>query len=140
MGTRNLAASAPTYIVGALAVLTVVIAYGQGDPTYEPRGQRVDTIKEATYYEINATNDETDDNAFRNGRGGRIINRSGGAVTITFWECETRTGTYVVCEDVSSLAVSNNSSKEIPAALFGSRWLKAVLSSGTATLYVVSAE
>lgn len=66
---------------------------------------------------------------------GRIINRSGGAVTLTVHECDTHNGEYVLCDDVGTAgvlaAIADNESLDIPAALAGSLFLKFVAASGT---------
>mgnify|MGYP006908207156 CR=1 FL=1 len=71
-------------------------------------------------------------------RTGRILNRSGGAVTITVYECEEAQGTYVKCDDVGTAgalsAIDNNESLALPTALEGCNYLKFVASSGTPTV------
>ena len=73
-------------------------------------------------------------------RGTRIINESGGAVTFSVFEENPVTGVMVDCEDIADIVVADDSSKVIDTAIFASRQICLVLSSGTATLYYVTAE
>ena len=69
---------------------------------------------------------------------GRIINCSGGAVTLTIYECETFNGEYAKCDDVGTAgalaAIEDNETFEIPTKLAGCLFLKFVLSADTASV------
>jgi hypothetical protein len=61
---------------------------------------------------------------------GRILNRSGGAITPVVHECDTSDGTYVLCDDVGTAGalseIANNESLALPSGLQGCKWLKFV--------------
>ena len=58
----------------------------------------------------------------------RIINESGGAVTLTFYDALEQDGTALAVQDqdavaVGTLAVADDESSELPTALAGCTWL-----------------
>lgn len=69
---------------------------------------------------------------------GKIVNTSGGALTITLRGAATQDGTALTMYDkdgspIAALTVPNNSEHEIPSeALAGAKYLVLVLSAGTA--------
>ena len=72
---------------------------------------------------------------------GRIRNRSGGALTLTFYEADSQEGEAALCrdEDGGSCAktLADNESWPIPSGIAGVEWL-VILSSGAAAAGLVT--
>lgn len=76
---------------------------------------------------------------------GRIILSSIANTSLTFYECDTRDGTYVLCDDVGTngvltvpSAAAAGQSVAIPTVLTGSRFLKMVANVGAVTVKVIT--
>lgn len=72
--------------------------------------------------------------------GGRIINSSGGELTIAYYDAQTKTSTAIIAANESGTAlaqtIADARSEALPAAVKGCTWLTPVLSTGTATVSV----
>jgi len=76
---------------------------------------------------------------------GRIILLSGANTSLTFYECDTVDGTYVLCDDVGTngvvsvvTAAVTPKSYVLPTALAGSRFIKIVGNVADVTIKVIT--
>lgn len=89
---------------------------------------------------VACTNDESTTEYFSPGNSARIVNNSGGSVTVSVFE-KLEDGTIVDCEDISDLTIADGSSKSLPIDLIlPCHRIGLKLSSGTASLTALSAD
>lgn len=123
-----------------IVLLCCICAYSQTrttDDFYEFNGQA--TVKSTVTDIKNLTNSLSTSQPFYPGRGCRIINESGGTITFDLYELSP-SGNYIQMEDFTQMSILDDRSKELGSLVFASSSLKAVLTAGTAQVYIVAGE